>query len=86
MSAALYMKRNDVLVEIYDERERQDRQWGGRLHDDRHRRSTWTRLIVKFAERAKRAGSRNTALYRASLVKAAALCVAAIEAHDRGIA
>jgi hypothetical protein len=72
--------RNTIYAQIEAERGRQILQWGGSPHDDRHRRKTWLHIIGEHADRA--AKSRGDS-WRHRLVVIAAVCVAAIEAHDR---
>ena len=69
--------RASVLAEVSDEREHQDRQWGGPSHDDQHQ-------IADFAEFVKHQLSRMTGQdCRARYIKIAALAVAAVESIDR---
>ena len=76
-----------ILGEIVNERDLQDRQWGGPEHDDQHGMMDWLNYIQKQSNQA-------TALlchqepggpeqYRERMVKIAALAVAAIESYDR---
>lgn len=79
--------RQVIASQIDAERERQDRQWGGADHDNEHSRRVWSSLIGEHVDRAvKLARSRSASSgdsYRHRLVVIAALCVAAVEAHDR---
>lgn len=69
--------REKILVEVSEERDHQDRQWGGPSHDDQHQ-------VAEFAEFIQHQLSRMTAQdCRARHVKIAALAVAAIESIDR---
>lgn len=72
----------NVFEAILRERDRQDKQWGGAKHDDRHPASAWASYRGKFENRQQRC-SDDPPLQRAQLVKIAALCVAQIESIDR---
>ncbi len=81
----------EILDEIIAERERQDVKWGGPEHDDNHRLGDWLqfiedradyqRFVLEHPERA--SDSPYLSDYRATLIKIAALAVAAIESFDR---
>jgi len=79
--------RQVISAQIDAERGRQNQQWGGAHHDNGHSRRVWTSLIGEHVDRAmKLARSRSASSgdsFRHRLVVTAALCVAAIEAHDR---
>jgi hypothetical protein len=79
--------RQVIYAQIDAERGRQDAQWGGAYHDNGHSRRIWSGLIGEHVDRAtKLARSRSASSgdsYRHRLVVIAALCIAAIEAHDR---
>lgn len=70
-----------ALLDVAQERGRQVEKGWTREHDDEHQ----THTLVKLAgQRAQRSGSRGQGFYaRESLVEAAAMLVAAIEAMDR---
>lgn len=81
-----------ALSNICEERVRQDKQWGGRAHDDTHSQQDWLHFIyhqvgVAGAEISVPDPTRHvddvTAAYRSRLVKVAALALAAIESTDR---
>lgn len=83
--------------DIRSERARQDRQWGGPRKDDRNTYEEWCSWVIKQLGRAQRAGEDYSVSgpdydsillleMRYSLVKAAALIVAQIEALDRRVA
>lgn len=77
-----------IFGQVVAERVTQDEQWGGEEHDDTHTRREWIGFVSDHADRAKKAvgrGQRTIDLdeYRQQLVEIAALCFAAIEAHDR---
>lgn len=72
--------RERILPEIVAERERQDGQWGGDEHDDRHSPEEWAALIAKHLGRGVYALEEDT---RRSWVVVAALAVAALESADR---
>ncbi len=73
-----------VYADIRAERARQDAQWGGPEHDDRHIISDWRDYRQKFEHRASvTVSGSNQAMRRDALVKIAALAVAQVEALDR---
>lgn len=77
-----------IVSQLIEERDRQDQQWGGKEHDDTRTRREWLDSIREHADRARKAIGRvcepiNLDEYRHRLVVMAALCVAALEAHDR---
>jgi len=75
---------NNVLVEISDERERQDKKWGGAGHDDQRHPQDFVQLIEDYAGWARvMAGMNNPEKTRKRLIQVAALAVAAIESIDR---
>ena len=75
--------REVIYSQIEAERQRQIRKWGGAARDDQHRPGKWLRLLAEHRDRAIRDKRRPDA-FRHQLVVIAALCVAAVEAHDRG--
>lgn len=79
-----------ILIDVFAERERQDAQWGGADHDDRHSGNDWLDYIGKQQLVAVNETLSDNGLeivdpehYRQRLVKIAALAVAALEVHDR---
>lgn len=66
-----------IFSEIQEERQRQDAQWGGVKHDDKHSPRDWASFVGRQMFNDYDGPSRQ------AFVKASALCVAAIEAHDR---
>ncbi len=79
-----------IFQQIAVERDRQDKQWGGWSHDDKHDRKDWINFIHEHNSRAQKAVARKTGQpapdldeYRKQLVEVAALAVAGIEALDR---
>jgi hypothetical protein len=73
-----------ILDEILDERENQDRQWGGPEHDDKHTPLDW----CVFIERQMRIATNAEAMApwidrRERFLKIAALALAAVESGDR---
>jgi len=73
--------RETIYAQIEAERLRQIKKWGDADRDD-HRPGRWLRLIAEHRDRAIRDKRRPDA-FRHQLVVIAALCVAAVEAHDR---
>lgn len=77
-------KEMNVLMEVSDERERQDQKWGGAAHDDEHDVYDFVEIIKDYAGWACRMdemGSHDKA--RKRLIQVAALAVAAVESIDR---
>ena len=77
---------NDILQEIKEEREYQDKRWGGVKHDDQHKPNDWIAFITGYAGRAydccmEHPGDLDD--FRESMIKVAALAVAAVEWVDR---
>jgi hypothetical protein len=74
--------RNQTILDIIDERQLQDAEWGGNDHDDKHDFFDWRQFIYKQLTAASmEAGQFDR--QRKRLVKIAALAVAAIESMDR---
>lgn len=69
------MSLQTVILDVVEERVRQDIQWGGPAHDDMHLEFEWMDLIHGQTGRLGNARER--------LIKIAALAVAAVEAYDR---
>ena len=79
------MKREIIFKEIDEERARQDKQWGGPVHDSGHDVRDWVAYIVNFLGRAvnrEAVWGFNLKAARLAFLKVAALCVAAIESTD----
>jgi len=74
------MSKAQILQEIRDEREAQDRQWGGRASDDTRSDEQWFAYIDRQEDLWIADYQQNT---RQRLIKIAAIAVAAIEAIDR---
>jgi hypothetical protein len=76
-----------ILHEIFQERQRQDEQWGGPEHDDQHIDDDWIALLRRRIDRAdvdlNVNGDHDS--YRKRLIQVAALAVAATEAYDRQV-
>lgn len=73
-----------ILGEVLEERERQDRKWGGPNHDDQHDTATFVQLIEDYAGWARvMAGMSSHDKARQRLIQVAALAVAGVEAIDR---
>lgn len=71
-----------VLEEIRAERTRQDAEWGGPAHDDRHSSHDWLAYVVKHLGRAVM-WPWDPVRYRRQMVIIGALAVAGIEWCDR---
>ena len=83
------LDRQDIFDEIEGEREYQDRTWGGPEADDKHNGlNDWVTYITRYSTKWFPGGFppySNLVLvrFRESMVKVAALAVAAIEQTDR---
>lgn len=80
------MKKQAIFNEIETERERQDKQFGGETHDDKHSIKDWVSYIINFLARAvdkKSDWGNNLKVARPAFIKVCALCIAAIESIDR---
>lgn len=64
------------IVEVLDERGRQDSQWGGKAHDDLHSHKEWFRFINRYT-----AGYGGD--FETRMRKIAALTLAAYESNRR---
>lgn len=69
-----------VYVQIKDERDEQDRRFGGPQHDNAHAPCEWITFIRKHALQAEMATPTD---YRYQLVRIAALAIAAAQSFDR---
>jgi hypothetical protein len=78
--------RKDIFQAITTEREYQDQKWGGPQHDDTHSAHDWVTYIVKYLGKWQAWPAFSMYDFRRSMVKVAALAVAAIEWADRRIA
>lgn len=78
------MSQQQILEEVYQERERQNKKWGGASHDDAHTIQEFVQLIRDYAGWARVMGVMNSPdKARRRLVQVAALAVAAVESIDR---
>ncbi len=73
---------NDVLETVAQEREWQDKEWGGPTHDDQHNSHDWIAFIVRQAGRAVM-WPFDSLNFRKQMIRVAALAVAAVEWVDR---
>jgi hypothetical protein len=73
--------RVEIYQQISDERRRQDQQWGGACHDDKHNTLEWVLYIDYQTEKLELASYDLEGDER--LVKIAALAVAALESRRR---
>jgi hypothetical protein len=78
--------RKIIFQAIATEREYQDERWGGPQHDDTHSAHDWVAYIVKYLGNWQAWPTFSVYDFRRSMVKVAALAVAAIEWADRKIA
>lgn len=73
-----------ILVEISNERIRQDKKWGGPEHDDKHSQLDFAHLISQRTESMRvTAYMHQFEATREKLIQIASLAVAAIESLDR---
>jgi NTP pyrophosphatase (non-canonical NTP hydrolase) len=71
----------DIFSEIHDERVRQNQLWG----EQNHHASYWhTILAEEYGEVARAILEMDEENYREELIQVAAVCVAMVEAYDRG--
>ena len=81
------MSRESILKEIDRERDRQDKMWGGADHDDTHTHHDWAAFITAYVGQAvfnPGGGWKfDRRYFRSSMIKIAALAVAAAEWCDR---
>ena len=77
---------NGVLLEVANERQRQDEKWGGPSHDDFHSLHVWPRWIKNYASWADQMlDMRSYGKMRNRLIQIAAMAVAAVESLDRQV-
>ena len=75
---------SQVIVDIINERARQDSKWGGQPSDDKHTPEKWVSLICDYAGWSRvLSGMGNYDKYRKRMVQVAALAVAAVQSLDR---
>lgn len=76
----------EVLMDVVEERSRQDEKWGGEGHDDKHSVRDWVTYIMAYlgriVSRENKWGA-DSKLARKLFIQVAALAVAAVEALDR---
>lgn len=75
---------NTILIEVRDERDRQDKKWGGPEHDDKHTIAEFVQWIKDYAGWARMMASMlSYDKARKRLIQIAAMAVAAVELIDR---
>ncbi len=76
---------DQILEEIRQERDRQDERYGGPDHDDNHYPGDWCLILTKYLGRAAAAtiDKEPDAMFRESMIKLAAVAVAASQSFDR---
>lgn len=75
-------KKAQIWHQILDEREYQDKKWGGPEHDDEHNNHDWVSFIIKHLGRAV-VWPFSPKTFRQQMIRVAALAVAAVEWIDR---
>lgn len=60
-------KQMSVMMEVIDERARQDEQWGGPDHDDGHRLGSWFTYIGKQLNEGRRAAEARLVVHNGDL-------------------
>lgn len=76
--------KQEVVTAILDEREDQDRMWGGPANDNKHTGFDWVALITKqLGEAVESTFHGDAPGFRFAMVRVAALAVAAIESVRR---
>lgn len=74
------LEQSEILTQIVQERERQKKRWGGRLHTG----SQWVALLAEELGEVSRAVMEDDVLsYEGELVQLAAVAVAALEQEQR---
>lgn len=74
--------RADMLIEVAEERERQEARY--ELANRRHDSTAWSTILLKHAGRVAEASlDSDPIMYRRALIRVAAIAVAAVEALDR---
>lgn len=79
----MYGNKDKILGEVFIERERQDRIHGGPQHDDLHTPDEWIEMTRSLLNESTLWVGKDMRAYRAKMLQIAAICVAAIESHDR---
>ncbi|KKN03282.1 hypothetical protein LCGC14_1109180 [marine sediment metagenome] len=78
--------RTAIFDEIDAERKRQQEIWGDEF-DDKNTPNDWLAFVTRYAARAAHLATvkstETNEAYRSDLIKAATVCVAALEAYDR---
>ena len=87
-SSEITSKQSDfgaVIIDVINERKRQDEKWGGsKIDDQRNRPFDWCLIIQDYASLARTMARLDSSeKYRKRMVQIAALAVAAVESHDR---
>ncbi len=81
------MDRNKFIslcYEIEQERYRQDKQWGGSNHDDKHGENDWLVILMRHLGLAANDEAEEVPeRFRRQLVRVAAIALAALESYDR---
>lgn len=73
-----------IIVDVFAERDRQDAQWGGPVHDDTHSAWDWCEYIEYQLAHARHAPvPAEPGKFRERMIKIAALAFAAIASYDR---
>ena len=70
------MTRTTILESVIQERNRQDKKWGGPLHDIEHSEQDWEMFIKEHCHFSLKTD------FRKRMIEVAALAIAAIESHD----
>lgn len=80
------LSKHPVVLEVIDERERQDNKWGGPDNDDLWSPLDWHEMIADYNGWARRMGAMNSPdKARKRYIQIAALAVAAVESIDRAM-
>jgi hypothetical protein len=81
---AFMTKTDHVLVDVAEERIRQDEKWGGSVNDDQWDALDWHEMIADYNAWARRmVAMESYDKARRRYIQVAALAVAAVEALDR---
>ena len=76
-------KRQNIIAEINVERTRQDKEWGGQINDDLNTLRDWATYINYHAVINAYIHRAEKFAFRKSMIRVAALAIAAIESIDR---
>lgn len=71
--------REEIIIQVLNERKEQDIRWGGLTHDKNHSSADWTKYITKHLQIWNDEKGNDK---RYAMIRVAALALAAIESYD----